>query len=176
MSNQSPVVFSCEHVLFGSIRNSEFHNTRYDLSGTIRDIDTARTTLVVSHAPGTKIPDYRWEHREIWFCTNNDRQFLEIEIFSPQEWQERPRFHLEKIHSNSLRWIHAVEHKLVVTDQWAPLNSREDELPEHTRHLRLTLKLPGHDLPTSFKLSVYAKDREHRRNINCDPLVGNEPP
>ena len=43
-----PIAFSCEHVLFGDIIGSEVFGTRYDLSATIRSIDTARRTLAVS--------------------------------------------------------------------------------------------------------------------------------
>ncbi len=176
MSLEIPTVFSLEDIEYGSAGEDRFFKPRFDDKGRRRASDYIRTTLLVSHNAGTKIPDYRWEDRQIWFNTDKDEQLLEIEIVSPQEWQERPRFHLHKLHANSLHRIRKVEHKQEHGNGWSPLNKKTDDFPKHTRFIRLTLTLPGQGPATSFKLSVYSKDLELQHDINCDPLVGNDPP
>jgi hypothetical protein len=176
MSRESPAVFSCEDFEYGDSSRVDFFVSKSDSRGSIREIDRIRTRLTVAHPPNSQIHDYRWEDREIWFYTSHDNQYLEIEILSPQIWQEEPRFHLHKIHSNSLDHVSAVEHRLHGNDRWTILSDKSAPVPEHTRFIRLTLNLPGHGPRRSFKLSVYSRDRERLRDINCDPLVGNDPP
>jgi hypothetical protein len=175
LSPESTFVFSSGNIAYRNFAGSEFYPL-IDEEGRINSTDYASTSVMVAHQPGTHIPVYRWEDREIWFYTNNDRQYLELEIVSPQQWQDRPRFDLHRIHSNSLRWIRAVEHRFDSRENWRMLKSVEEKLPEHTRFVRLTLILPGHGHPTSFKFSIYARDRQFDKPINCDPLVGNDPP
>ena len=176
MSLETPTIFSLEDIKYGIAGEDRLLEPRFDEKGRRRVSDYIHTKLFVSHNAGTKIPDYRWEDRQIWFNTSNNEQFLEIEIISPQEWQEKPRFHLHKLHANSLHRIREVKHRSERQNNWLSLGNKTDELPEHTRFIRLTLTLPGQGTATSFKLCVYSRDRELQHDINCDPLVGNDPP
>lgn len=170
--------FSFEDVQYGDFKDRILSSARFTDELTKKRCDYARTGLVVWHPPGTHIPRYRWEHREIWFYTNNETQVLDIAIQSPQSMSDNlPRFHLHSIDSNEPEWIRLVEHKQQASDKWMSVDEITDDVPPHTRFMRLHLRLPAWDIRTSFKLSVYARDRDFfNKAINCDPLVGNDPP
>jgi hypothetical protein len=170
--------FSFEEVQYGDFETRLVSGSRFTDSFAKKRCDYARTALVAWHPPGTHIPRYRWEHREIWFYTNNETQVLEIAIQSPQSMSDkRPRFHLHRVDSNESKWIRRVEHKQQATDHWNGLGEITENAPPHTRFMRLHLSLPASNIRTSFKLFVYAKDRDFiNKSINCDPLVGNDPP
>jgi hypothetical protein len=170
--------FSFENVEYGNFETQSILDSRFMRDSSRKKCDYARTELMVSHPPGTHIPRYRWEHREIWFYTNNETQVLDVAINSPQSMSDgKPRFHLHRINSNESEWIRRVQHRLDANNSWIDLDDVTDDVPHHTRFIRLHLKLPSQDIRTSFKLFVYARDRDFRdKEINCDPLVGNDPP
>lgn len=178
MSLNSINDFSFENVQYGDFVSRTVFDSRFMPDSSRKRCDYARTGLMVSHSPGTHIPRYRWEHREIWFYTNNENQVLDIGIDSPQSMSDgEARFHLHRIDANESEWIRHVQHKLDANSDWISLDDIADHVPPHTRFIRLHLQLPAEKIRTSFKLFVYARDRDFRnKEINCDPLVGNDPP
>lgn len=178
MSDDDINEFSFEEVQYGDFESRIVSSSRFTDAFAKKRCDYASTGLVVWHPPGTHIPHYRWEHREIWFYTDNETQVLEIAIHSPQSMSDqRPRFHLHRADSNEPKWISLVRHKQEATDDWTDLSKITDEVPPHTRFMRIHMRLPTSGIRTSFKLFVYARDRDFfNKAVNCDPLVGNDPP
>ncbi|MGN6151137.1 MAG: hypothetical protein ACTHOH_03895 [Lysobacteraceae bacterium] len=172
---RSPALFRFEDDVdfFGGEKDNVARKPR-NPDGTRNPIARAKVKLTVSQDAGTQITHYAWEKRTILFHTNEERQVLEIEIDSPQIFGERPRFHLDLVDHNE-DYIRSVAHE-VAPGTMVTLGDPRDELPEHTSRIAITLSLPAHGPKTSFKLFVYARDRELRRRINCDPIVGNDPP
>lgn len=149
---------------------------RADSGGRLLRTDAIKTRLRVLHYPGTAIPRYRWEKKSLWFHTASPQQRLEVEILSHQVFGDFPRFHARKVESNDMQFIESIEHKIAETDPWRPLEDMDRDFPAHTRLIALNLRLPNQGAPVSFKVCVFARDRELNRNINCDPQVGNSPP
>lgn len=141
-------------------------------------IDHVKTGIVVWHPPGTHISRYKWQHREVWFHTGNPTQILDIEIHSPQSMSDdRPRFHIHRVDSNEPQWIRYVEHRLRDNQGWTGLDDITASVPAHTRFVRLHLILPATGPAAKFKLILYARDRDFQnKEINCDPVIGNDPP
>lgn len=170
--------FSFDEVTYADSMSERTFRTRFTPELEKNRVDQISTSVVAWHPPGTHISRYRWQHREVWFHTNNPEQILVIAIRSPQSMSDdRPRFHIHRVDSNEPEWIRRVEHKLHDSDNWEGLDKITDAVPPHTRFVRLRLILPSVGAGAKFKLNLYARDRDFaNKEINCDPLVGNDPP
>jgi len=178
MRTEYPATFSMNDLQYGDLKSRSIFESRFDDSGEARRCDHLKTRLHVATPPSSRIPRYRWEDRELWFYTEEEEQALDIEIVSRQMMSDqKPRFHLHRIAANDMKWISRVGHKQQINDDWVWLREIDDSVPKHTRFIQVRLALPHVDPPTRFKLSVFARDRDFfSREINCDPLVGNDPP
>lgn len=153
MSLNSINDFSFENVQYGDFVSVTVFDSRFMPDSSRKRCDYARTGLMVSHSPGTHIPRYRWEHREIWFYTNNENQVLDIGIDSPQSMSDgEARFHLHRIDANESEWIRHVQHKLDANSDWISLDDIADHVPPHTRFIRLHLAASRRENPHEFQV------------------------
>ncbi|GAA4781498.1 hypothetical protein [Lysobacter hankyongensis] len=178
MSSREINEFSFDEIAYTDTNSERTFRTRFTSELEKNKVDHVSTSIVVWHPPGTHISRYRWQHREVWFHTNNQEQTLIIAIRSPQSMSDnRPRFHIHRVDSNEPEWIRHVDHRLHESADWKNLNKITDAVPAHTRFVRLRLNLPAVGEGAKFKLNLYARDRDFsNKEVNCDPLVGNDPP
>ena len=134
-------------------------------------------TVALTHYTGTNIPSRVWSDKSIWFQTTNENQELRINLVSPQITAEKPRFylsHLELIDAEANKFIKEITH---MHPGGAKTMAAQQHFSEHTYSIVMHLAFPGKKPRTSFEFKLWAKDREKNdRLINCDPLVGNDPP
>lgn len=138
-----------------------------------------RLTLTLIHQSGSSRPVRDWSRSPIWFQTNEDQQFLIIDFFSPQENGGKPRFyldHLEFIDSEGAKFLPTISHSVHGGGTYSGLPASE-RFGKHTNSVVLNLAFPGRRPANSFRFKLWACDRElGDRLIDCDPLVGNNPP
>lgn len=138
-----------------------------------------KVTLTLVHQSGDTRPTRDWSKSPIWFRTNQNRQFLLIKFISPQLNGAKPRFflnHLEFVDQHGIPFLPTISHS--VHGGEPPSNRPANEhFSEHTDSIVLNLAFPDKDPPRSFRFKLFANDREtNGRLVDCDPLVGNDPP
>ena len=138
-----------------------------------------KVTLTLIHQSGSPRPTRDWSKSPIWFRTNMNQQFLFIQFISPQVNGAKPRFylnHLEFVDQHGIPFLPTISHS--VHGGGTHSNRPADEpFSEHANSLLLNLAFPGKDPPKSFRFKLWANDREiNGRLVDCDPLVGNDPP
>lgn len=138
-----------------------------------------RLTLTLIHQSGSPRPVRDWSRSPIWFQTKQDKQFLIIDFFSPQENGGKPRFylnHLEFVDRNGAEFLPTISHSVHGGGTYSGRPASEP-FRKHTNSVVLNLAFPGQDPPNSFRFKLWVRDRElSDRLVDCDPLVGNDPP
>ena len=132
--------------------------------------------LKIEENPSSKRIAFDYDEDDMTFKTKKTKQTLIVEIDSPETFGSppRPRFHLHRIEYSRADLVEGVEHSLLshTTPNWSS-HTPGQHMPPHTKTLKLKLKINGKD---SLYVKVIGWDLKTRKEVPCDPLVGNEPP
>jgi hypothetical protein len=161
--------------------NSYLLNTGIDnLSASIAEenIDKITTVLIVDVNddvfPGQI--EYRFVESKAIFKTNNPQSlYIPLVCYDTSLGTESPRFQLDHVSSEAP--ILFVEHLQVDSTtgaRWvkAPPFSI---FPSDAHQARITFTMPR-DANKRYKLNIGIYDAQEKKPVECDPLVGNDPP
>ncbi|GAA4781502.1 hypothetical protein [Lysobacter hankyongensis] len=167
------VTFSLVDAKYKSVSASEKSLIQFSLSSPPKIIDNATTVLIVD-VDETKLPEetkYDFLPFEIAFHTLNPQSlYLPLICYDDKIGTTSPRFHIYDLSSEAP--ILSVEHSS--NGKWNPL-TRFSVFPADTDRARVRFgmeQIAG----KRYKLNIGIWDTVTNKRVDCDPLVGNDPP